>query len=124
MITANAQLLLSVIERRGFIGWVKPLPCHLSQRNNLCDFGRAKSMQSGVPRPARKWRNLLLCTLSWYAKVDKIPYIWLFEPVKSRLFQGGDYFQEKSTFLSWFVSAYKGVGEWKYSRYRGELSRE
>ena len=55
-------------------------------------------MQSGVPRPARKWRNLLLCTLSWYAKVDKIPYVWLFEPIKSRLFQGGDYFQEKSTF--------------------------
>ena len=98
MITANAQLLLSMIERRGFLGQIKPLPCHLSQRNNLCDFGRAKSMQSGVPRPARKWRNLLLCTLSWNAKVDKIPSIWLFEPVKSRLFQGGNYFQEKSTF--------------------------
>ena len=81
-------------------------------------------MQSGVPRPARKWQNLLLWVLSWYAKVDKIPYVWLFEPVKSRLFQGGDYFQEKSTFLSWFGSTIKGVGECKYSRYRGGLSRE
>lgn len=55
-------------------------------------------MQSGVPRPARKWRSLLLCTVSWNVQVDKIPYVWLFGPLISRLFQTPIFFQEKSTF--------------------------